>query len=302
LEIGVSMRDLLEAREAVRQAGATLEQARANRRQVDVRRQEVQAAEAAIVRSRVSRDNAKVQLDSTTVVAPRNGVVIRKYLEEGTIIPPGTSVFSEGTSIVQLADVSRMYVEVMVDEADITSVHLGQEVRVRLESDPRSPVAGTVTRINPGAVTTNGVTQIKVRVEVEGARKTKLMPGLNASCEFISSEKRGVLMVPSQAIQREGGKTFVEVMEKPDEPKKRDVKVGVSGNAAVEILDGLKEGEVVVTSKIDKKAIEEQQRRMEDASQQRNPFSGGGTGGGNRTGGMGTGGGGGGGGARGGSR
>ncbi|MCL6549034.1 MAG: HlyD family efflux transporter periplasmic adaptor subunit, partial [Alicyclobacillus sp.] len=83
---------------------------------------ELQAADAAIVRSEVARDNARVQLESTSLVAPRDGVVILKYVEEGTIIPPGTSVFSEGTSIVQIADVTKMYVEVFVDEADVGQV------------------------------------------------------------------------------------------------------------------------------------------------------------------------------------
>jgi HlyD family secretion protein len=277
IEVGTSVRDLQNAREQLKQAEASLAQARANKRQVDVARSELKAADAAIIRSRVERDNAKVQLDSTTVVAPRDGVVILKYLEEGTIIPPGTSVFSEGTSIVQIADVSTMYVEVQVDEADIGAVKTGQRVMVRLESDPRAPLQGKVTRVNPGAVTQNGVTQVKVRVEVKGGDKVKLMPGLNAACEFIQSEKKDVLMVPAQAIKREGEKTMIEVMPEPNKPQMKEVELGETGNGMMEVLSGLSEGDVIVTSKIDNKQIEEQQRRMEEAAQQRSPMSGGGT-------------------------
>lgn len=282
IAVGSSVRDLLQAREQVRQAEAALAQAKSNRKQVDVQRAELRAATAAILRSKISRDNAKVQLDSTTVVAPRDGVVVVKYLEEGTIIPPGTSVFSEGTSIVQLADVSRMYVEVMADEADITNVRLGQSVRVRLEASPDHPILGKVSRINPGAITNDGVTQVKVRVEVNKTPGVKLMPGLNASCEFIEREVKHVLMVPSPAIQREGKKTFVEVMVQPNKTVRREVVTGPSGNSMVEILKGLSEGENVVTSKIDKRQIEDQQKKMEEASQERNPFSGGRQGGGAR--------------------
>lgn len=280
IEVGTSVRDLQEAREQVKQAEAAVAQARANRRQVDVARSELQAADAAIIRSRVERDNAKVQLDSTTVVSPRDGVVILKYLEEGTIIPPGTSVFSEGTSIVQIADVSTMYVEVQVDEADIAAVKRGQRVLVRLESEPQSPLQGTVSRINPGAVTEDGVTQIKVRVEVKGNGRAKLMPGLNAACEFIQSEKKDVLMIPAQAIKREGDKTMIEVMPEPKKPQMKEIQVGTMGNGMLEVISGLSEGDVIVTSKIDNRQIEEQQRRMEEAAQQRNPMSGAGTGGG----------------------
>jgi HlyD family secretion protein len=277
IDVAVSKRDLEDSRQAVRQARASLETARANRRQVDIRRSEVQASQAAIVRSRVSRDNALVQLQSTTVVAPRDGVVITKYVEQGTIIPPGTSTFAQGTSIVQIADVSRMYVEVNVDEADIGRVKLDQPVRVTLESNRRHPLSGRVSRVNPSAVTESGVTQVKVRVEVEGDDEVKLMPGLNAACEFIVAERRNVLVVPTQAIQRDGDATFVEVMVKKDQPVRRDIKLGAPGNSVTEVLDGLKEGEEVVVSKIDVAQIEEQERRMEDAATQRNPFSGAGT-------------------------
>lgn len=277
-QVNFAQRDYQEAKEAVRQAELALKQAEANRKNIALRKAEMEAAEAAIVRNRVARDNAKVQLDSTTVVAPRDGVVVRKYVEEGTIIPPGTSIFSEGTSIVQIADVSKMYVEVLVDEADIGKVRVGQNVRVRLESHPSIPIPGTVSRINPSAETTNGVTQIKVRVELPTKHQqseVKLLPGLNASCEFILNEKKDVLIVPMQAVRREGKETYVEVMVKKNQLVRRNVRLGIVGNTGYEVLEGLKEGEEVVTSKISKEQILEQQKRMEEAQQQRNPFSGG---------------------------
>jgi HlyD family secretion protein len=279
IEVGATARELQQAREDIRQAEAAVVRAKANRRQVDVARNELRAADAAIIRSRVERDNAKVQLDSTTVVSPRDGVVIQKYLEEGTIIPPGTSVFSEGTSIVQIADVSKMYVEVQVDEADIAEVKVGQHVNVRLESTPQFPLKGTVSRVNPGAVSANGVTQVKVRVEVEGSEKVKLMPGLNASCEFIQRETKDVLMIPAQAVKREEGKTLVEIMPEPNKPMMKEIEIGINGNGMIEIKSGLNEGDVIVTSKIDNREIEEQQRRMEEAAQERSPMSGPGMGG-----------------------
>lgn len=337
IEVQVTQRDLEDARLSVKQAESTLAQARANLKQIDLRIAELQAANAGIVRSEVARDNARVQLESTSLLAPRDGVVILKYVEEGTIIPPGTSVFSEGTSIVQIADVTKMYVQVFVDEADVGQVSVGQHVRVTLESAPGQPLDGSVSRINPAATTANGLTQVAVRVEInypapppggeaqpagseedrearerpteattrqgggeraataqdpagngqapaQGRRRSRsggirLMPGLNASCEFIISEKKDVLMIPSNAVQREEGETFVEVM-KNRKPERRTVKVGMTGDTSIEVLEGLKEGEEVVTSKIDRREIEEQQRRMEQAAQQRNPFSGGGGGGG----------------------
>lgn len=289
IDVQISQRDLQDAQEAVKQAQASLKQAQSNLRQIDVRRSAVLAANAAIVRSRVSQNNAKVQLDSTTVLAPRSGVVVKKYLEEGTIIPPGTSTFAQGTSIVQIADTSTMYVECLVDEADVGRVHRDQNVRVTLEAYPRSPILGRVSRINPAADTANGVTQVKVRIEIQPNRRIKLMPGLNASCEFIENEVTNVLMVPLQALQREGKNTFVEVMVGKDKTVRKAVKTGLVGNTMAQVTEGLKDGEEVVTTKIDLKQIAEQEKKMQDMQNNKSPFSGGGMGGGGR--GMGGGGG-----------
>lgn len=296
----IARENLAEARQAVRTAEINLRRAIDQRIQNDVRRSEVQAAQASTVRSRVSLQNAQVQLNSTTVVAPRDGVVTMKYLEEGTIIPPGTSTFSQGTSIVQISDVTRMYVDCAVDEADVAQVTVGQKARVMLEAYPGQRVEGVVERVNPAATTENNVTAVKVRVRIlPGSDKSiRLLPGLNATCEFITLSKPDVLIAPSQAIRNEDGKTTVRIKGRdPKKPETREVKVGQSGNEGVEVLEGLKEGEEVVTAEIDLAEAREIQRRMQEA-QQGGGLAGGGQRGGPRGGsraGMGGGGGGGGG-------
>ena len=227
---------------------------------------DVRSAQATTVRSRVSLNNAKVQLDSTTVTAPRDGIVTLKYLEEGTIIPPATSAFSQGTSLVQLADTSRMFVECAVDEADISQVKLGQKVRIIVEAFPGQPIDGLVQRVNPAAKTENNITAIKVRVEVKASEKARLMPGMNATCEFLTLDKKNVLVVPSQAVKRDGGKTTVRV-KKGAGIESREVKLGPSGNEGFEVLEGLKAGEEVVVAEINLKQLRETQQKMLEAQQ-----------------------------------
>lgn len=259
---------LREAEDQVRQAELNLQRARNERLNVDVRRAEIQSAAASTLRSRVSLQNAKVQLDSTTVVAPRDGVVTTRYLEEGTIIPPGTSAFSEGARIIEISDTTRMFVEVPVDEADIAQVRLGQDVRITLEAYPGRRLAGVVRRINPSATTQNNVTAIRVRVEIlpvedEGVQ---LLPGMNATCEFMTLAKPNVLIVPSQAVRREQGKTFVRVKAPGGGPPiRREVRIGEAGNDGVEVLDGLSEGEEVVVAEIDLRELRQRQERIQQA-------------------------------------
>lgn len=269
-----------EAEKTLSQSRIALDRARANARLVGVKENDLVAARAATVRGTVSLQNAKVQLDSTTVLAPTDGVVTKKYIEEGTIIPAGTSTFAQGTSIVQISNVTQLYVECAVDEADIANVKKGQPVRIVTEAFPSEFAEGEVDRVNPAAVTEANITAIKVRVRIRPGFKVNLMPGMNATCEFITLQKKNILVAPSQAVKFEEGKAYIEVKTAdPLKPEKREVKVGESGNDGMEILSGLKSGEQVVTAKIDLAQLRDTQKKMLEAQQ------GGGLAGGNRPGG-----------------
>jgi hypothetical protein len=251
------------------------------------------SAQASTKRNQVAVQNAKVQLDSTTVVAPRDGVVTKKYLEEGTIIPPGTSTFAQGTSLVQISDVTQLYVECAVDEADIASVRDGQKVRIVTEAFPGEFLDGEVTRVNPAADTANNITAIKVRVRLKPQDKVKITPGMNATCEFITLDKPDVLIAPAQAVKTTGpGKATVRVKagEKLP-PTEKSIEIGETGNDGVEVLSGLKEGEEVVTAEINVAELRDTQKKMQEA-QQGGGLAGGGPQGGRRPGGGGGGGGG----------
>jgi len=264
----IARKSVIEAEKAVKSAEVALQRAKDDAINNQIRNEDSRAAKASTVRSRVSVENAKVQLDSTTVVAPRDGVVTTKYLEEGTIIPPGTSTFAQGTSIVQLSDVTTMYVECAVVEADISQVREGQKVRIITEAYKGEQVSGVVTRVNPAAKTDNNITAVKVRVKVLPGSKVRLLPGMTATCEFLTLSRPNVLVLPSQALKHEGDKTYVEVKSTdPKKPRRVDVKIGESGNDGVEILDGLKEGDEVVTATIDLAELRETQKKMQEAQE-----------------------------------
>ncbi len=278
----IARQELSEARNAVRLAEIALKRAQDQKKSIVASRSEMKAAKAATVRNQVALKNAKVQLDSTTVLAPRDGVVTQKFLEEGTIIPPGTSTFSQGPSIVEISDVSQMFVDCNVDEADIGQVKEGQTVRIVCEAFPGRPFPGVVERIHPAAATADSVTTVKVRVKVLPGVKQRILPGMNTTCEFITLERPDVLKVPSQAIQREDGKTYVRIRTSdPAKPERREVQVGETGNDSTEILSGLKEGEEIVIAELNLKELREIDRKMKE-SEQGGGLAGGGGGGGRR--------------------
>lgn len=218
-----SLAAVQQQRAAVLTAQAQLSDAQAALRNGAIRKLDVNVAQASTASAKASLVNAKATLDQTVVTAPTDGVVLQKYAEQGTIITSGLSLNSSGTSIVQIGDVSRMYVDVAVDETDIASIHIGEKVDVAFDAFPDREFSGKVTKINPMGVVESNVTTIHVRVEVDNTAEgfSELKPEMNATCDFIESEKTDVFNVPSEAIHEENGESYVEVAV-GGKPVKRD--------------------------------------------------------------------------------
>ena len=267
-----SKASMMQAQAQVMQAQRALEQAKANAANDAIRRFDVASAQATIARSKASLVNAQTVLDQTTVRSPADGIILKKYVDEGTIIQSGQSGFSGGTSIVQLGDISRMYVDVTVDETDIANVDVGQKVDVNSEAYPGVPFEGTVSRVDPQATVEQNVTTIHVRVEIDNSSPTfrLLKPGMNCTCEFVVGKRDSVVRVPSEAVKEDDQGKYVEVatggkQAPPDAKtgaidkdalvgivKKRvTVETGLEGNETVEVTKGIKANDQVVIQTIE---------------------------------------------------
>lgn len=267
VQVKIRQQELASARAAVKQAEAALQSAKASAREDRIRQGDIVQANSQVQRSQAALTNSRTQLGYTTVVAPRAGVVTKRYVEEGSIVTAGRSSFSgtgSGVSIVDIADVSRMFAEVSVDETDIAQIEVGQDVDVTIEAYPDELFTGKVTRIAPQSVTEQSVTTIPVTVEIE-LPDQRLKPGMNVTCDFITGRAEDVLMVPSEAVTEEdngntvtllvdgvrakgetGSDTFAD-----GEQVKRRVEIGIVGRDQTEITNGVKAGQRVVTAVIE---------------------------------------------------
>ncbi|MEP6754736.1 MAG: efflux RND transporter periplasmic adaptor subunit [Chthonomonadales bacterium] len=262
---------LKQADQQVNTAKDNLRLAKENMQNVPIRQSDVVSAQASRMRAQAGLVNAKATLDQTTVTAPTAGVILKKYVEQGTIISSALSFAATGNNIVQIGDVTKMYVDVTVDETDISNVDVGQKVDIAIEAYSTMPFEGKVTRIDPQAVVEQNVTNIHVRVEIDNT-DTKfqlLKPGMNATCEFVKDKKDNVVMVPNEAMHTDdNGKAYVEIgvggkpvvidpkdKNPPDagslvdvKVTKREVEAGLEGNENTEIKSGLKDGDTIVVS------------------------------------------------------
>ena len=270
---------LQQALAALKQADAQvaasrelLRQAKANRANNIIRKLDVAQAKASIERANATMVNAKSTLDQTVVTAPSDGVILKKLVDEGTIVPSALSFAASGNTLLQLGDVSRMYVDTTVDETDIANVSPGQHVDISMDAYPGIPFEGKVIRIDPSADVIQNVTMFHVRVELDNSSPmyALLKPGMNATCEFVHDKKDDVIAVPNEAVHTDdrgqyveiasGGKPYIPAGSKtppdPDtlvqvKPIRRDVQVGLEGNDTTEITGGLKVGERIITQKIE---------------------------------------------------
>ncbi len=258
----VAHHELEAAKAGVEQAKAELNAAIAQRKQVAVKQKDILQAAALIVKGQATKKQATTNLNYTRVVAPRDGVVVTKNVEEGTVVPSSKASIGSTNALIQIGDISQLWVVCNVDETDIAQVHNGQRVRVRVDAYPDEKVFGRVIRIDPQAKVDQNVTTIPVTVELNKP-DSRFKPAMNATCEFISAEAHQVVTVPNEAVKEQKGHFTVQVMQPNGKPKEVPVTVGLAGQDVTEIKSGINDGDVVVT-----KVIEPEK------AQTNNPFGG----------------------------
>jgi len=236
--------ELESAQGRVAQAKAALDRAQADAVQDQLRRGDVVSAQAQVARARAQVTNTRTMLDYTTITAPRPGVILQKYVEQGTIVTSGRSSVTQGTDIVLIGDLTQMFVEVTVDEAEVAMLRVGQMADITLDSLPDAPFRGRVTRIDPQAVTQQNITTVLVTVEIESP-DARIKPGMTATCDFVVDKVDDALYLPSRAVQTASGSHFVTIVQ-DGKLVEVPVEVGLVGNDRTEILEGSKQGTKVV--------------------------------------------------------
>jgi RND family efflux transporter MFP subunit len=124
-------------------------------------------AKSQVVRSQVSVDNARIQLEDTDVRAPITGTILEKDVERGTVIASATSNVSGGTTLMKMANLNQVQVRALVDETDIGKLQAGQPASITVDAYPQHPFNGTVLKIEPQAQTEQNVTMFPVLIRID---------------------------------------------------------------------------------------------------------------------------------------
>lgn len=206
-------------------------------------------ARSKLVQATTALERAGERMDDTVITSPVDGVVLQRYVARGQIIASGVSNVGGGTPIADVADMSRVHIEAGVDEIDIGVVQVGQEASVRAEAFPDQVYRGQVVRIAPEARIEQNVTRFDVVIEVENS-DGNLKSGMNAIVEIVIVDEPAVLTIPLAALQRpDGGADAdgppVALLRSGGGYEPRPLRTGRSDQRRVEVLEGLREGDVV---------------------------------------------------------
>ena len=237
----------------------------------------VQSASASV---NEARDN----LGRTVIYAPADGTVSVLNVELGERVL-GTQQMA-GTEILRVANLNNMEVEVDVNENDIVKIKVGDEAKVEVDAYLKKQFKGIVTSISNSAsssLTADQVTNFKVKVRIlkesyqdllEGkpAAYSPFRPGMTATVDIITKTKNNVLSVPISSVvvksdttavvkpkmedSKEEAKEMAPKSDKKfecvfvkvgDKAKIRIIKTGIQDDTNIEVLTGLKKGDVVIT-------------------------------------------------------
>lgn len=200
--------------------------------------------EAQIKQLDIQKEELEKSSKNFTITASMDGTILQKEVEKGSYLQPGMN-------IMQVGNVEELYVESDVLVGDIANVYEGSVVKMSNENLGIMDLEGVVKKIHPNAfskVSDLGIEQkrIKVDIEIKDAVKN-LRPGYDLDIKIITESKENVLLVPENSLFNIDGKDFIFVNEN-NKARLREVEKGIESQRQVEVVKGLKEGEMVLIS------------------------------------------------------
>jgi len=185
----------------------------------------------------VSEGEDIILLENGSVIeAPFDGKITKISVSEGDSVDSNSSAFN-------IADTSLFKIETSVDESEITKVSVGQSVDV-VVSAINKEYEGKVTSVDAEGSSSGSSVSFGVEVTLEGD-VSDLYTGMSSEMNIVIKESNNALLVPIQAVKSKGGKYTVSV-KSGNETKEVEVEVGLQNSSSVEIVSGLKEGDIVV--------------------------------------------------------
>ncbi len=234
-------------------------------------------AEASIQMKKANLEKAKVDLDHCTIYSPIDGTVISRAVDVGQTV---AAAMNAPVIFTIANDLTKMQIDSNVAEADVGNVEVGQKVDFTVDAFPYRTFHGDVKQVRNAAVVSQNVVTYDVVISVDNA-DLKLKPGMTANVGIVIAHKESVLRLPNAALRFRppdlnatpapspapggpsgsgqpagGGKRppsagpraekTLYTLGRDNKPAPLKVKLGITDGISTEILEGLKEGDLVI--------------------------------------------------------
>ncbi|MES0341804.1 MAG: HlyD family efflux transporter periplasmic adaptor subunit [Candidatus Humimicrobiaceae bacterium] len=217
--------------------------------QIKLTAENLKQTELAVEAAKKELIEAGESLQDYKFFAPYDGVVLSSDFRIG-------EQASGSNTLTLISD--EFIVKVSVSENDIFKISEGVEALITLDAYSDMELDGRVIEIIPISVNDGGITSFEVLIKFETVEDIDIYYGLSANASIITQKAEGVLYIPIQSVYKEDGKSFVDLLTSFDvDPenigeaiKKTEITTGINDYLYIEVISGLKEGDIIVTSRI----------------------------------------------------
>ena len=212
--------------------------------QVEAGKSNLEAAQSDLLSAKAKREHDQALFDYSKITAPFAGVVTQRYANLGALMQAGTSSSTQAMPLVRLSQDDLFRLVIPVPESYVHYVHIG---------DPVSVLVPSLNRTFPGKVTRFSVDvkedtrTMHTEVDVPNPQRV-LLPGLYADATLRLEHKENAVSVPLQAVDRNGDRATVDVVDASNKIESRPVSLGIQTATDAEVLSGLTEGETIVVT------------------------------------------------------
>ena len=176
--------------------------------------------------------------NNTLVFATVTGTILEQPVKVGSRVTMANN-FSEGTTVVSIADLTDLLFIGNVNESDVNNVTVGSPVTIHVGALKDKTYHAVVEYVSPKGKDTSGTILFEVKAAISGDDLSALKAGFSSNAEVEMAHKTGVLTIPEATITYEGDKSFVFVKGGKGEYEKKEVTLGLSDGIKVEVLSGL---------------------------------------------------------------
>ena len=200
---------------------------------------EITAAETGLKQTKVALELAKEMLSNSTITAPIDGIISKRFMDKGDMATPGMPLFT-------IVDMDKVKAVVDVTEANIAKISTNKEAYINVEAFPEEQIEGKISLISPTLKPMNRTVSVEITIDNP---LHKLRPGMFAKVTIPVKVQENTIVIRRSAVlgDSNSGDRHLFVLN-GNTVQKRNIQTGIARSDSVEILSGVKSGEKVVVS------------------------------------------------------